>query len=267
MDLFTFELSTIFSFLLTFMRSSLVIFMLPVFGADSLPAQWKALFIVVFTFTIWPQVALQGTDLPAHPFNLALMLLGELFLGITLGLCVKFFFSGLQAGGELITLQMGFSMITFADPNTGSQTGVLAHMIYMISTLIFLAFDGHLYMLKAFVETYNYIPAGGVMITDSLVKQVLTLSNMLFVFAIKIVSPVLVALFLAEVGLALMSKVAPQMNIMEMGFPIKILVGFFFLGMIFTLLQTEIYNYIVGLDDLFMNLIHSMSPQFQPTGE
>ncbi len=264
MDLFTFELTTIYSFLLTLMRASLVIFMLPVFGVDNTPNQWKAGFVLVFTAAVWPQVNVIGATLPPHPFAIGLIMLGELVLGITLGLAVRFFFAGIQAGGELIAMQMGFSMINFADPSGGGQVGVIAFFFNMVATLLFLALDGHLYMLKAFVATYKYIPPGGIVLDGPILAQMLTLSKMVFTFAIKIIAPVLVALFLVEVGLGLMSKVSPQMNIMEMGFPLKIMIGFFFVAMLFQLFETEIFTYIKGLDDMFLNLIRSMSPMFQP---
>ncbi len=263
MNLFTFELTAIFSFLLTLMRASLVIFMFPIFGVTNTPNQWKAAFVLVFTAAVWPHVSVLDTGLPPHPFAIGLMMLGELVLGITLGLAVRFFFAGLQAGGELISMQMGFSMINFADPAGGGQVGVIAFFFNMVATLIFLALDGHLYMLKAFVATYSYIPPGGIVLDGPILNQMIVLSKMVFTFAIKIIAPVMAALFLVEVGLGLMSKVSPQMNIMEMGFPLKIMIGFFFVAMLFQIFQTEIYTFIKGLDDMFLNLIRSMSPFFQ----
>ncbi len=263
MDLFTFELSTIFSFLLTMMRASLVIFLLPIFGVEGLPAQWKAAFVLTFTFAIWPHIALEGYHMPAHPFNLFLLLLSELLLGMALGLAVNFFFAGIQSGGELIATNMGFSMLSFADPMTGTQTGVIAHLLNVLCIMLFYSLDGHLYMLNAFVATYKYLPAGEIVITATIAHQILFLSGTIFVFAIKIIAPVLASLFLTEIGLALMGKATPQMNIMEMGFPLKILIGFFFLSLIFEVLQTEMYAYVRDLDDLFLNLIRSLSPLYQ----
>ncbi len=262
MDIFNIDLATVYSFLLTLMRASLVVFMMPVFGANSLPTQWKGYFGIIFTFAIWPHISLAGDGIPTHPLSLILILISELMLGFTLGMCVQFFFSGIQAGGELIATQMGFTMITLADPNTGGQTSVIGHLLNMSAILVFLALDGHLYLLKAFVTTYKYIPAGGLVISSELVKQVLTLSATIFVFALKIVAPVVAALFLIEISLALMSKAAPQMNIMEISFIVKIAVGFFFIEMLFSILNIELRNYVTGLDDMFLNLIRSMSPMY-----
>jgi flagellar biosynthetic protein FliR len=176
-----------------------------------------------------------------------------------MGLSVRFFFSGIQAGGEMVAMQVGFSMIQFADPGSGNQTGVIAHLLYMVCTLIFLALDGHLYLLRAFVETFDYIPAGGLLITGSLFRQVLSLAGLLFSLAIKVIAPVMAALFLVELALALMSRAAPQMHIMEIGFPLKIAVGFFFISMLFAMLSEDVRQYITGLEGTFIKLLQAAS--------
>lgn len=180
MDLFNFDPNAMLSFLLTFMRVSLVLFVLPVFETDGLPAQWKAALCLVLTMAIWPTVSLSGTQMPAHPFDIALILLGEVVLGLILGLALRFFFMGVQAGGELIAMQVGFSMITFADPSSGNQTGVIAHLLYTVTLLVFLCFDGHLYLFNAFTQTFRYIPAGGLFLGDGIFHQIMALSTMLF---------------------------------------------------------------------------------------
>ena len=158
-------------------------------------------------------------------------------------------------------MQMGFSMLQFADPTTNTQVGVISHMLFIVTSLIFLMFDGHIYLLKAFIETYKYIPAGGLFIGQTIFNQIFLLANMLFSLALKIIAPVLAAIFLTELGLAFMGRMAPQMHIMELGFPLKILVGFFFLGSIFQLLTLDIQNYIISIDDLFLNLINALKPR------
>lgn len=261
MNIFNFDPAAILSFMLTFLRVSLIIFMLPVFGVDGLPSQWKAAFCLVFTMAVWPMVSLAGTDMPAHPFGLSVLMLGEVALGFILGLAVRFFFAGIQAGGELVAMQMGFSMITFADPSSGGQTGVIAHLLYMVATLIFLSLDGHLYLLRAFVETFRYIPAGGLFLSDTLFHQILNLAGMMYALTIKVIAPVMAGLFLVELALALMSKAAPQVHIMEVGFPLKIAVGFFFVTLIFGMLSEDVRQYILGLDSLFTNLLKAMAPR------
>lgn len=257
MDLFNFNPEHFLSFLLTFLRLSIVLFMLPVYAVEGLPAQWKASFCLILTLAIWPHVALNPSDMPSHPIQIALIVAGEIILGLVLSLALRVFFAGIQAGGELIAMQMGFSMMQFADPTSSAQTGVVAHMLFIVSTLIFLSFDGHIYLLRAFVQTFSHIPPGGLFIGQSIFDQVFSLANMLFTLALKVIAPVLAAIFLVELGLGLMSRMAPQMHIMELGFPIKIAVGFFFLNTIFALLAIDIQHYIADLDNLFLNLVRA----------
>lgn len=261
MDIFDFDPAYFLGFSLTFLRMSIVLFMLPIYSVEGLPTQWKAAFCLVITLAIYPNVSLAPESMPAHPFEIALVVLGEAVLGLILALAVQIFFAGIQAGGELIAMQMGFSMLQFADPTTNSQTGIIAHMLFIVSSLLFLTFDGHIYLLRAFVETYDYIPAGGLFISQTIFDQIFVLAAMLFSLALKIIAPVLAAIFLTELALAFMVRMAPQMHIMELGFPLKILVGFFFLGSIFQLLSLDIQNYIGSLDDLFLNLINALTPK------
>lgn len=261
MDIFDFDPAYFLSFLLTFLRMSIILFMLPIYATEGLPNQWKAALCLVITLAIFPNVSLEPETMPSHPFAIALLILGEVILGLILALAIQIFFSGIQAGGELIAMQMGFSMMQFADPTTNTQVGVISHMLFIVTAIIFLMFDGHIYLLRAFIETYKYIPAGGLLISQSIFDQIFSLANMLFSLALKIIAPVLAAIFLTELGLAFMGRMAPQMHIMELGFPLKILVGFFFLGSIFQLLTLDIQSYIMSMDDLFLNLINSLRPR------
>ena len=128
MDLFAFNPSSLMSFFLTLLRVSLIGFMLPFFGGQNIPVQVKAALCLVLTMAIWPHLSIPGEYFPARPINIFLIVLGEAMLGFLLGGLVHFIFAGLQAGGVIIGFQMGFSMITLADPNTGEQLVVTSFL-------------------------------------------------------------------------------------------------------------------------------------------
>src|SRR5690554_118459 len=153
MDLFNFDEASFLSFLLTLMRISLVVFLLPVFGGNSAPRLVKDALCMVLTLALWPHLSFSGSLLPGHPFGIALMLAGEIIMGIMLGLLVRFFFAGIQTGGELLGFQMGFTMVSVADPLSGQSTSISSHFMYMVSLLIFLVLDGHLVMLKGLTDS------------------------------------------------------------------------------------------------------------------
>lgn len=251
MDIFNFDPATTLSFLLTFFRISLVVFLLPFFGGEAIPAPVKASLCLVLAVGLWPHLSFKGVMFPGHPLSIGLMLLGELVLGLSLGLLVQFVFAAVQTGGQIIGFQMGYAMINVVDPLTGVSEVVTAHFLYMCTLLTFLALNGHLYLLKGLTESFAYIPPGGFLVTPAVSKGILNFSSQMFVLAIKIASPVIVAVFLVDLALALISRAAPQMNVLFIGFPLKIMVGFLFLGFVFTLMSVYIEQFIGEIGPLF----------------
>lgn len=263
MNIFNYDPQTILSLVLTMMRVSIVMFMLPVFSTNNIPVTVKAAITIVFTLGVWPHLALPGTIMPEHPFDLALILLGELVIGLVLGMAINFLFMGIQSGGELLGFQMGFTMINFADPLTGNNTGIAAFFLWMASLLTFLAMDGHLYMIKGFAASFTILPPGALYLGENILWEVLALSAQVFVLALKIAAPVMVALFMVEVALGLVARTSPQVHIMEFGFPIKIGVGFFFVGLLLIIMSNQIGEFIRGMDAMMTNLMRGMSDLFQ----
>lgn len=262
MNIFNYDPATIMSLVMTMMRVSIVMFMLPIFSTNNIPIPVKAAMTIVFTLGIWPHLALSGA-IPDHPFDIALMLLGEVIIGLVLGMAINFLFMGIQSGGELLGFQMGFTMINFADPLTGNNTGIAAFFLWMASLLAFLSLDGHLYMIKGFAASFSILPPGALYLGENILWAVLNLSAQIFVLALKIAAPVMVALFMVEVALGMVARTSPQIHIMEFGFPIKIGVGFFFLGLLLVVMSNQIEVFIKGMDAMMANLMRGMSALFQ----
>lgn len=257
MDLFAFDPNAILSFFLTLFRVSLLVFLLPFFGGESVPAPVKAALCLVLSLGIWPHLSFAADMFPAHPFMIALMMLGELFLGLILGLIVRILFAAIQTGGQLVGFQIGFALANVVDPSTGVHQAVTAQFLYMVSMLIFLSLNGHLYLLQALANSFELVPPGGLLLTPALSEQLLQFSSQIFVLAIKIVSPVIIALFLVDLALALVAMVAPQMNVLFVGFPLKIAVGFFFLGISLTLIALYIEDFILRTGPIFDGIMRS----------
>lgn len=260
MDVYNFSPADLFSFLLTLMRISLVVFLLPLFGADNLPATVKGAVCLVLSAALWPHLSFPGATMPAAPIQIILLLLSEMVLGLTLGMIVRFTFVGIQSGGELLAAQMGFSMATIADPSSGIQQTVLSQLMYMVTILVFLVLGGHLLLFRSLADSFALIPPGGLVLRPFFVQEVFNLSAGIFIIALKIAAPLLAALFLMELALALMARAAPQMNLLIIGFPLKIGVGLFFMGIVFTLIAHHMRVFITDLIPLFYNLLRAASP-------
>jgi len=261
MDIFVFSPDQLMSFLLTLTRISLVVFLLPFFGGQWVPTLVKAALTLVMTLALWPHLAFPGALFPAHPWNIALLVLGEALLGLTMGLCVYFIFAGIQLGGEIMGFQMGFTMMTLADPASGNQASIPSNLLHLVTLVVFLALDGHLHLLRALSGSFALIPPGGFIIGGALLHDILILSAGMFTLAIKIAAPAITALIMVELSLGLMGRAAPQMNLLTMGFPLKIATGFFFMGIMFGTLALHMEEIILGLSPMFDRIMTLAGPR------
>ncbi len=261
MDIFGFNPGDLFSYFLTLFRISVVLFLMPFFGSKTIPNPVKAALVLTLSFALWPQLSFPGSMMPAHGIDIAIMLLGEVILGLILGLLVNFLFASVQFGGQIIGFQMGFSMVNVVDPITGTSNAVTAHFLYMCTMLTFLVLNGHLYLLSAVGTSFEYIPPGGLLLTPGLSNHILEFSNIMFSLAIKIAAPVMAALFLIDLALALISRAAPQMHVLVLGFPIKISVGFYFMGFLFTILATYVTDFLRELGPLYTTVMKLAAPE------
>ena len=257
MDLFQLDPTQMLSFLLTLLRISLVVFLLPFFGGQGIPNLVKAALTLILTLGFWPHLSFPGAAMPAHPLNMALMVLGELILGLVLGLLVHIIFAAVQTAGQVIGFQMGFAMMNVVDPMTGVSEAITAQFLYMITLLLFLSMNGHLYMLKGFSHSFELVPPGGLLITPGLVDQVVTFSRQIFVLAVKIAAPVMAAVFLVDLALALIGRAAPQMNVLFVGFPLKIAVGFLFISLVFSLLARFMEQFVRTIVPLYNGVLRA----------
>ncbi|MEF2231317.1 MAG: flagellar biosynthetic protein FliR [Pseudodesulfovibrio sp.] len=261
MDIFGFNPGDMLSFLLTLFRVSVVLFLMPFFGSTSIPNLIKGALSLVVAMAVWPQLSFPGALMPAHPLGLIIMILGELILGLILALIVQFLFGAIQFGGQIIGFQMGFAMVNVVDPITGVSNAATGHFLYMCTMLTFLVLNGHLQLLKAMAMSFEYIPPGSVLVTPKLATHIFEYSTMMFTLAIRIAAPVMAALFLVDLALALISRAAPQMHVLVLGFPVKISVGFFFLGVLFTIMSLYVTDFIRELGPIYTTILRAASPQ------
>jgi len=177
---------------------------------------------VFVTFGLHPQPP--SVDL--NVITLAGALLGELVIGAVMGLAVTVAFGALHFCGQMIGIQMGFAVANVVDPSTFQQVGVIAQVLNLLGIMLFLAFDGHLLIIRAFFESYTIVPLALVdpqvgPIIDEIIRQ----SGHLFESGLRIALPVVCVVLLINVGLATIARTVPQVNIFVIGFLITISLG------------------------------------------
>ncbi|WP_243545993.1 flagellar biosynthetic protein FliR [Pseudodesulfovibrio tunisiensis] len=260
MDIFNFSPNEVLSFFLTLLRMSIVLFLLPFFGSQSAPKTVKAALLLVLAMAVWPQLSFPAELMPASPWEVLVMFIGEVLLGLTLALAVNIFFAAIQTGGQIMGFQMGFAMVNVVDPVTGVSNAVTAHFLYMCTMLTFLVLNGHLFLLKAVGESFALVPPGGLLVTPELAKNMFAFSENIFILAIKIAAPIMASVFVVDLALAVISRAAPQMHVLVLGFPVKIAVGFLFLGMIFMIMSNYTGDFIQQMGPLLRNFMRAGVP-------
>lgn len=218
-------------FLSILLRLSIVLFMLPVFSTVELPSVVKALAAVAFSAILFPVVRRTVQPLPLESVAIASVVMGELIYGTLFAISMLAIFSAFELAGELIGFEMGFGFAQTADPQSGARFSVLAVWAQLLATLIFLSINGHHVVLKILVESFEFLPVGSFTIESTIFTRMLIISGTMFTLAMKLAAPVMAVLILTQIGFGLMSKFAPQVNILATGFPLTIALGFFFFGM------------------------------------
>ena len=222
------ELAILLSILL---RLSIVLFMLPIFSSAGVPSTVKAMIVLSLSIMLFPIIKQNIQPVPLDLAALASVIIGELIYGILFALSMLLIISAFHLAGELIGFEMGFGFSQTADPQTGARFGVLSIWTQLLATMIFLSVNGHHMVLKILVESFKTVPIGSFALDSGLFAKMILLSAMLFTVAIKLAAPVLAVLVLTQIGLGLMSKFAPQINILATSFPLTITLGVLFLGL------------------------------------
>ena len=220
------------SFTLVFLRITALIVMIPVFGDRAVPARIKAGFGLIMAIAIYPVLKMYA--LPPFTSNYISMIIGmtgEVIIGIIIGFVARCIFAGVQSAGELIGFQMGFSMPSVLDPFSNIQISALAEFQYLLAMIVFLFVDGHHIFLNAIVESYRSIPPLGFSFSGSLMQMLFNYTRDVFVIAVKISAPIMAVMIFVNVGLGVIARTVPQINVFIVGFPLQIAVGFFFIGL------------------------------------
>ncbi len=255
MDIFVVNYAKFLSFILTFIRVSIVVFLLPFFGGKAAPSLIKAALCLAMTIGLWPHLSFDPKYFPNSVWGLFIIVFGELILGMVLSLAIRCIFSAAQTAGQIIGFQMGFSMMNVVDPLTGISIELTSQLTYMVALLLFLSFNGHLFLLAGLAKSFELIPPGALLINPKVFHSLVYFSSEIFVIAIKIAAPVMVAELLVSTGLGIIARLAPQINVLFVGFPIKIAIGFFFMGVMFDLTAFYISHVVNNMDVLFKSLL------------
>lgn len=171
---------------------------------------------------------------PAIPANLSLLhfdgqylvlVMHELLLGILMGFVLQLVFQVFVLGGQVIAMQAGLGFATMVDPASKASVPLISQFYLMMVSLMFLTLNGHLAVLDALLSSFREMPVGKITIGLSAIASVVSFSGWMFKEAVLVALPAILSLLIINLAFGVMTRVAPQLNIFSMGFPITLLMG------------------------------------------
>lgn len=203
-------------------RISALLLVAPVLSLDAVTIRIRialALVLTVFVYPLFDWPMIDPTTAPG-----LLELVNQITIGILMGLILQVVLAAVATAGQAIAGSMGLSMAQMIDPNLGNVP-VVASFLVVLASLIFLGLGGHVLLLELLIQSFEMLPIGQGLLSLNAVGALLGWSSMIFVGAVLLALPMLVILLAVNLGLGVVVRAAPTLNIFAVGFPAMILVG------------------------------------------
>jgi flagellar biosynthetic protein FliR len=194
----------------------------PFFSNSSIPIRMRGVLTLLITALLVP---LYGTAMPANVSPLR-AIAGELGVGFALGLIMQFVLEAANLAGQVMGVQIGYSLVNLIDPMTEVDTPVLSVFHQLTMLLLFLSFDGHLWLLKSVAKSFEYMPAGSASTVLAGTSALLTGAKVIFMAGVQLAAPVLAITILADVALAFLGRAVPQLPVLFLGMTLKMWLSF-----------------------------------------
>lgn len=211
------------AFLTTGVRLSGLMLFAPFFGSVVVPARIKAALVIAMTILLFPTVhhAIEPQPLSGWPRLIAV----EFLIGVAIGIATNLVFEAVQLSGQVLGIQMGYSLVTILDPQTQADSTVIPLFYQSIVMLLFLRMDVHYWLLRAVGNSFLDFPPGTARISGPLTAEVTWIVGTIFGLGVQIAAPVLAATLAADIVLGLLGRASPQMPVMLLGPAVKSILG------------------------------------------
>lgn len=196
----------------------------PLFGRRGIPNIVKAGFILLLSASVFAMTPVR-LQMPATMLGLAFTFLMELLLGYVLGLVINLFFYIPVMAGSIIDMQMGLSMAATYDPASGIQVTATSSLFNVLMSLLFFAANGHHTLLRIFATSGLVVPFGQVALGENFYAAMIQLFLDCTILGVKLSMPLLAAELMGQVGMGILMKVIPQINVFAINIELKVIIG------------------------------------------
>jgi flagellar biosynthetic protein FliR len=216
------DLTTVVRFALLLVRPGMVVMAAPALGGTYAPVPIKIGLTVLLAVALAPSVPV---PLAANDVSLTLLISREIVIGLSIALAVRALIAAAELAGHLSGFQIGFAYAATVDPISGARNTVVTSLYGMLALLAFFAINGHHEMLRALAMSYAKLPIGAGQVDGTIVTVVRQILGLVFTVGARLAAPIVVVLLIVELGIGLISRSAPSLSFMVVGYPLRLLVG------------------------------------------
>ncbi|EAM8640854.1 flagellar type III secretion system protein FliR [Salmonella enterica] len=224
----------------------------PILSERAIPKRVKLGLGIMITLVIAP--SLPANDTPLFSIAALWLAMQQILIGIALGFTMQFAFAAVRTAGEFIGLQMGLSFATFVDPGSHLNMPVLARIMDMLAMLLFLTFNGHLWLISLLVDTFHTLPIGSNPVNSNAFMALARAGGLIFLNGLMLALPIITLLLTLNLALGLLNRMAPQLSIFVIGFPLTLTVGIMLMAALMPLIApfcehlfSEIFNLLADI--------------------
>jgi flagellar biosynthesis protein FliR len=213
------------SFFLVLARVGPLFVIAPMFSSKMIPARARGVAAVALAIGLSP-IALGHGKVPTDALSIAGLVGKEALVGTAFAFAITVLFASVSIAGSFIDTLVGFTYGGLVDPVNGNQSSVLSQLYTLVGVMVFIAIGGDTWVIQGLAKTYDLVGLTQMPAIGALVGGAQHTFATIFVSAIELAAPVLIALIITDAGFGVVSRVMPQLNVFAVGFPAKILVGF-----------------------------------------
>jgi flagellar biosynthesis protein FliR len=241
------------TFMLVFARVGAMVMLLPGFGESNIPVRVKLGIALLLTLVILPlHRAAYQVDLTSMG-SLAVLMVHEIIIGVVLGATARVTLSTLAVAGSVIAQQLGLGFVTAVDPTQGQQGLLIGNFLTILGMALLFATDSHHLVIAALNESYRIFSPGEIMPTGDVAALATRAFAAAFKIGMQLSAPFLVFGLVFNIGLGVLARLMPAMQVYFVGVPLSIMVGFLIFALVITAMMGTYLNYFTGV-------MHELTP-------
>ncbi|MBN9004700.1 MAG: flagellar type III secretion system protein FliR [Rhizobiales bacterium] len=235
------------AFMLAFARIGAMVMLLPGLGEVNIPVRIKLAIALLLTFIMLPlHRAAYHVDMQSIT-PLVVMMVHEIIIGIVLGATARVTLSALQVAGSIIAQQLGLGFVTSVDPTQGQQGVLIGNFLTLLGIALLFATDTHYLVIAALNDSYKIFAPGELMPSGDVAALATRAFSAAFKIGLQLSAPFLVFGLVFNIGLGVLARLMPQMQVYFVGVPLSIFTGFMILAAVLTTMMGTYMDYFIGV--------------------